>query len=216
MQKLMAGIHKFQQDELGRYQKLFRRLSRDGQNPHTLFITCSDSRVLAELITQSQPGDLFVVKNVGNIVPSSEVQGSTNSTAAAIEFAVETLEVSDVVVCGHSSCGAMAALLDDTSKPNTTPHLTEWLKLAIPVRKLIERDYGHLTDSNARMSAAAEENVLFALENLRSYPAVIDRLAKGTLRLHGWFFDIATAELFAYDSSVQQFMPMVPSKDSSA
>src|SRR6478736_6723248 len=88
MQKLIAGVHKFQQDEFGNYRKLFRKLSREGQNPHTLFITCSDSRVLAELITQSKPGDLFVVKNLGNIVPPADVVGSTNSTAAAIEFAV--------------------------------------------------------------------------------------------------------------------------------
>src|SRR6476469_10068996 len=105
MEKLIAGIHKFQNDELGKYQELFCRLSREGQNPHTLFITCSDSRVLAELITQSKPGDLFVVKNVGNIVPPASATGTTNSTAAAVEFAVESLEVSDIVVCGHSQCG---------------------------------------------------------------------------------------------------------------
>jgi carbonic anhydrase len=98
MQRLIEGVHKFRSAEFGNYRKLFRQLSRDGQNPHTLFITCSDSRVLAELITQSQPGDLFVVKNVGNIVPPAQVTGDTNSTAAAIEFAVETLRVRDVVV----------------------------------------------------------------------------------------------------------------------
>src|SRR5277367_2727384 len=129
MQQLIAGVHKFQQDELGKYRKLFRRLSRQEQNPHTLFITCSDSRVLAELITQSQPGDLFVVKNVGNIVPPSDATGSTNSTAAAIEFAVQTLGVSDIVICGHSQCGAMSALLGENPAGNSMPHLREWLKL---------------------------------------------------------------------------------------
>lgn len=205
MEKLIAGIHKFQQDELGRYQELFHRLSREGQNPHTLFITCSDSRVLAELITQSQPGDLFVVKNVGNIVPPANVSGSTNSTAAAIEFAVQTLGVSDVVVCGHSLCGAMAALLGGLPEKESMPHLREWLEIASPVRKLIDRDYRHLSDPEARMTAAGEENVLFALENLHTYPIVTSRLAAGTLRLHGWFFKIATAEMFAYDPLSQQF-----------
>lgn len=103
MQDLIAGVHRFRNEEFGNYRSLFRKLSREGQNPHTLFITCSDSRVLAELITQSQPGDLFVVKNVGNIVPPASVTGSTNSTAAAIEFAVESLRVNDLVVCGSSS-----------------------------------------------------------------------------------------------------------------
>ena len=98
MQRLIEGVHKFQKDEFGNYRKLFHKLSQDGQNPHTLFITCSDSRVLAELITQSKPGDLFVVKNVGNIVPPANVRGDTNSTAAAIEFVVDTLKVSDIVI----------------------------------------------------------------------------------------------------------------------
>src|ERR1051325_7415549 len=111
MQRLIAGVHKFRGGEFGNYRALFRKLSREGQNPHTLFITCSDSRVLAELITQSKPGDLFVVKNIGNIVPPANASGSTNSTAAAIEFAVEILRVSDIVVCGHSQCGAIDALL---------------------------------------------------------------------------------------------------------
>lgn len=204
MQQLIAGLHKFQEDELGRYQQLFCRLSREGQNPHTLFITCSDSRVLAELITQSQPGDLFVVKNVGNIVPPAST-GNPNSTAAAIEFAIETLGVSDVVVCGHSQCGAMVALLQGPQHSNSMPHLKEWLEVAAPVRKLIARDYSHLTDMNERITAAGEENVLFALENLHTYPSVTKRLAAGTLRLHGWFFQIASAEMFAYDPVSQQF-----------
>jgi carbonic anhydrase len=208
MQTLIGGIHKFRQEELGRYQALFRRLSREGQNPHTLFITCSDSRVLAELITQSQPGDLFVVKNVGNIVPPAHLEAKTNSAGAAIEFAVQTLGVSDVVVCGHSGCGAMAALLQGLPDSNTMPHLSEWLELAAPVRQLIERDYQHLTDVDARTTAAAEENVLFALENLNTYPIVKERLKEGTLRLHGWFFKIATAEMFAYDPTSQQFQPI--------
>src|SRR5688572_33354823 len=101
MLKLIHGVHKFRSQEFGRYRKLFKKLSREGQNPHTLFITCADSRVLAELITQSKPGDLFVVKNIGNIVPPADVLGSTNSTAAAIEFAAVSLRVNDIVVCGH-------------------------------------------------------------------------------------------------------------------
>lgn len=205
MQKLIAGIHKFRQDKLGHYQELFHRLSREGQNPHTLFITCSDSRVLAELITQSQPGDLFVVKNIANIVPPDHVVGSTNSTAAAIEFAVGALGVSDVVVCGHSMCGGMAALLGGLPGDGAMPHLKEWLEVAAPVRLLIERDYRHLTDAEARLTAAAQENVLFALENLHTYPVVADRLEAGTLRLHGWFFKLDTADMFAYDPISQQF-----------
>lgn len=208
MQKLIAGLHRFRKNRWGRYQELFRRLSKEGQNPHTLFITCSDSRVLAELITQSRPGDLFVVKNVGNIVPASSVLGSTNSTAAAIEFAVEVLGVSDIVVCGHSQCGAMAGLIQGIPNPEVMPHLHEWLEVARPVRQLIERDYAHLKDPEDRLAAAAEENVLFALENLETYPSIKERLAEGKLRLHGWFFKIATGEIYAYDPLSEQFQPI--------
>lgn len=209
MQRLIAGVHRFRHAEFGRYRALFRKLSREGQNPHTLFITCSDSRVLAELITQSKPGDLFVVKNVGNIVPPTSATGSTNSTAAAIEFAVEVLKVSDLVVCGHSQCGAMDALLQPAAQLDSMPHLAEWLRIAAPVRRILEKEYRHLTDSGARATAAAEENVLFALENLHSYPCVQQRLADGSLHLHGWFFKIASAELFAYDPDTNQFAPLV-------
>jgi carbonic anhydrase len=208
MEQLIAGVHKFQRDQFGNYRKLFRKLSQEGQNPHTLFITCSDSRVLAELITQSKPGDLFVVKNVGNIVPPSSATGSTNSTAAAIEFAVETLRVSDIVICGHSQCGAMAALLGGLPPGTAMPHLREWLKLATPVREIIQSQYAHLSDEAVRINTAGEENVLFGLENLHSYHCVQERLMDGSLRLHGWFFKIATAELFAYDPETKQFLPL--------
>src|SRR3982751_3913509 len=105
MQRLLEGVHRFQKREFGKYKEVFRRLSREGQNPHTLFITCADSRVVAELITQSKPGDLFVIKNIGNIVPPADVYAGWNSTGAGIEFAVDILGVTDVVVCGHSQCG---------------------------------------------------------------------------------------------------------------
>ncbi len=213
MQKLIEGVHRFQSQEFGHYCELFQKLSHEGQKPHTLFITCSDSRILAELITQSQPGDLFVVKNVGNIVPPATVTGSTNSTAAAIEFAVSDLGVADIVVCGHSQCGAMNALVMEKSVApeawEKKPHLRRWLQLAAPVRDVIDRNYAHLLDdTDALLNAAAEENVLFAVENLRSYPAVQERLADGTLHLHAWFFRIATAELYAYDPEQKQFLPL--------
>jgi carbonic anhydrase len=208
MQRLIEGVHRFRSEEFGRYRELFKKLSRVEQDPHTLFITCSDSRVLAELITHSQPGDLFVVKNPGNFVPPCSVTGSTNSTAAAIEFAVGKLNVRDIVVCGHSQCGAIEALMDEMPQRTDMPHFSEWLDIARPVRDLIVAQYSHVRDRGSRVTAAAEENVLFALENLRSYPAVASRLAQGSLRLHGWFFKIATAELFAYDPETRQFAPL--------
>jgi carbonic anhydrase len=206
MQQLIDGVHRFRREEFGQYQELFRHLSEQGQKPHTLFITCADSRVLAELITQSQPGELFVIKNMGNIVPPATAVGSTNSTAAAIEFAVEVLEVGDIVVCGHTQCGAMDALLADAPVPSTMPHLTEWLEVAGNVRQVITERYHHLGDLGAQSTAAAEENVLFALENLHTYACVAKQLLAGKLRLHGWMFKISTAELFSYDPARNIFV----------
>lgn len=210
MQRLIEGVHRFRQDEFGRRQELFKRLSKEGQSPHTLFITCADSRVLAELITHSEPGDLFVVKNIGGMIPPSSAKGSTNSTAAAIEFAVEALKVKDIVVCGHSQCGAVAALMSGL-RDDSMPHLSEWLELASPVRATVEREYKHITKEEDRVRAAEEENVLFALENLHTYPGVKSRLDNGTLHLHGWFFKIRTAELFIYDAELRQFVPLTDS-----
>lgn len=209
MQRLIEGIHKFRDEEFGEYQDLFQRLAHDGQHPHTLFITCSDSRVLAELITHSRPGDLFVVKNVGNIVPPASIFGSPSSTSAAIEFAVESLKVEDIVVCGHSQCGAMKALMSDDMDWTRMRHVEDWLTLAIPVRDAVLLRYHHLKDAAERIDAAAEENVLYALENLKTYSCVTRGLANGTLSLHGWFFKIASAELFAYEPHIQQFTPLI-------
>lgn len=209
MLQLIQGVHRFHAKEFGRYRELFRRLSHEGQKPHTLFITCSDSRVLAELVTQSRPGDLFVVKNVGNIVPPSQVVGETNSTAAAIEFAVEILGVQDIVVCGHSQCGAMQALIQGLPAPRDRAHLARWIEVAAPVRSTIESKYTHLSDPESKLRAAEEENVLFALENLKTYACVERRLKEGDLRLHGWFFQIAGAELFAYDPVASQFASLI-------
>jgi len=212
MQQLIDGVHKFRTEEFGNYRKLFRKLSQEGQNPHTLFITCCDSRVLAELITQSKPGDLFVVKNIGNIVPPAVAKGEPNSTAAAIEFAVDFLKVSDIVVCGHSQCGAIAALLGRMPVGDFTPHLRDWLKIAAPVMETLKKDYAHLQNPGDQETAAAVENVLFALDNLHGYSCVQERLADGKLQLHGWFFEIATAELYAFDPEARQFAPLVREK----
>ena len=210
MQRLIEGVHKFRHEEFGQYRALFQRLSEKGQHPHTLFITCADSRVLAELITQSKPGDLFVVKNVGNIIPPSNLISDTNSTAAAIEFATGVLGVKDIVVCGHTQCGAMHALIDDTSDGPAMPNLKEWLRLAEPVRISLKQHYPHLTDREERATAAAGENVRLGLKNLRTYPAVAEKLTEGSLQLHGWIFKIATAELFAYEPRSGQFTPIDP------
>lgn len=213
MQKLIQGVHDFQTQEFRSYKGLFRRLAREGQKPHTLFITCADSRVLAELITGSKPGDLFVVKNVGNIVPPAGVIGP-NSTAAAIEFALGGLGVTDIVICGHTQCGAMAALRDEIPMAADMPHLAQWLEQAQRVRDAVNRNYPKSMPPEDRQTLMAEENVLFGLESLKSYPVVQRALADAKVRLHGWMFQIAQARLFAFNSELGQFEPLTPPEGS--
>lgn len=212
MQKLIQGVHSFQTREFRRYSGLFRRLAREGQAPHALFITCSDSRVQAELITGSRPGDLFVVKNVGNIVPPTSVSGP-NSTAAAVEFAIESLGVSDIVICGHTQCGAMAALVSGIPHADHQPHLAEWLEQSQAVRDTVARNYPRITDPVDLETLMAEENVLFGLENLKTYGVVQRALEEDTVRLHGWMFQIRLAKLFAFSPESGQFEPLTLPED---
>ncbi len=204
MQKLVDGVHEFQTNYFAKNREMFARLVSKGQNPETLFITCSDSRVVPNLITNSAPGDLFIVRNVGNVVP----KGLPGGTAAAIEYAIEVLDVKHVVVCGHTHCGAMQAILDP-SRMDRLPHVRRWLQETTRVKGIVEERYGHL-DEAARLTAAVEENVLVQLENLRAYAFVADRLAAGKLRMSGWVFKIETGEVFGYDPEQGQFAPLGP------
>jgi carbonic anhydrase len=207
MQELIQGVHDFQHHEFRSYSDLFQRLASEGQTPHTLFVTCADSRVQAELITCSKPGELFVVKNVGNIVPSASVTGP-NSTAAAVEFALESLGVTDIVLCGHTQCGAMSALVSGIPHAEHQPHLAEWLEQSREVRDAVAKNYPAVTDTSDLTTLMAEENVLFGLENLKTYGVVQRALAEERIRLHGWMFRIRDAQLFAYSSQSGQFEPL--------
>lgn len=203
MQKLIEGIHQFREENFRPLQGLFEQLSK-GQNPETLFITCSDSRIDPNLLTRSQPGDLFILRNAGNIVPP---HGAANGgEAATIEFAVAALGVKDIIICGHFHCGAMQGLL----KPETVaplPALSSWLSHAETTRRIVHDNYGHL-EGNRLLTATIEENVLVQLENLRTHPAVASRLVRGDLHLHGWVYKIETGEVFAYDFTMGQFVPV--------
>jgi carbonic anhydrase len=204
MQKLADGVHEFQKNYFAQHRAMFERLVSKGQSPETLFITCSDSRVVPNLITNAAPGDLFIVRNVGNVVP----KGLPGGTAAAIEYAIEVLNVEHVVICGHTHCGAMQAVLDP-SQMDRLPYVRRWLQETTRVRGIVEERYAHLEPA-ARLTAAVEENVLVQLENLRAYSFVADRLAAGSLQMSGWVFRIETGDVFGYDPELGQFTPVAP------
>lgn len=201
MQKLVEGIHRFQKEYFSSERDLFERLAK-GQEPEVLFITCSDSRVSPNLITQSKPGDLFILRNAGNIVPP---YGTSNGAAAAtIEFAVAGLGVKDIILCGHSHCGAMKGLLHPELLADM-PAVASWLGHAEATRRIIKENYQGLTDE-ALLKAAIEENVLVQLENLRTHPSVAARLAKAELHLHAWVYKIETGQVFTYDAGEGQYV----------
>jgi carbonic anhydrase len=200
MHKLVEGIHHFQTTIFRPQRELFERLAT-GQNPDALFITCSDSRVNPNLITQTNPGDLFIMRNAGNLIPP---YGSSNGgEAATIEYAIAVLKIKDIIVCGHSHCGAMHALLN----PRTVrklPAISSWLGHAEATRRIIREKYQGSVEGDL-LTLTAEENVLVQLENLRTHPAVAVALSTGDLKLHGWMYKISTGEVFAYDPHRGQF-----------
>jgi carbonic anhydrase len=203
MQKLEAGIHSFRANYFASHRDLFRQLAEQGQRPETLFITCCDSRVVPTLITTTAPGELFIVRNVGNIVPSVD-RGVVGGVSAAIEYAVEVLQVGHVIVCGHTQCGAIDAILEP-DRMKHLPFVSRWLAASSTIPKVIEERYGHL-EGEARKNAAVQENVLVQLENLRSFDFVRRRLEDGALKMSGWVFKIATGEVFDFDPLSGQFM----------
>lgn len=203
MQRLIAGIHQFQQDSFRPLQGLFEQLAKR-QDPETLFITCSDSRIDPNLLTQSKPGDLFILRNAGNIVPAHGA--ITGGEAATIEFAVGGLSVRDIIICGHSDCGAMAGLLEP-ERVARLPAMAAWLRHAEATSRIVRENYGHL-DGERLLTATVEENVLVQLENLRTLPAVASRLSRADLKLHGWVYKIETGDVFAFDPRTGQFLPI--------
>jgi carbonic anhydrase len=210
MQRLIQGIHQFQHEGFGRLQSLFEELAR-GQHPETLFITCSDSRIDPNLLTRSSPGDLFILRNAGNIVPPhGAVKGGE---AATIEFAVAALGVKDIIVCGHSHCGAMKGLIQPEAL-NDLPAVADWLIHAETTRRIMRENYSHL-EGTALLTATIEENVLVQLEHVRTLPSVAARLKRGELRLHGWVYKIETGEVFAFDVESGQFVPVAEYKHAS-
>lgn len=203
MQKLVQGLHQFQSQVFSSHKELFERLEK-GQTPETLFITCSDSRIDPNLITQTGPGELFIVRNVGNLI--ARYDEHVGSTAAAIEFAVAALQVKNIIVCGHSNCGAMKAVLEPDSIEGL-PAMKAWMTHAAETSRLVRENYGHL-EGEAQLTATVEENVLVQLENLRTHPSVATAMGRDGLKVHGWVYKIQTGEVFAYDAAQAQFVPL--------
>lgn len=199
MDDLVAGIRRFQTSVYPQNKDKFRSLA-DGQSPKVLFVACSDSRVCPHLFTNAGPGDLFMLRNVGNLTPAYTGSGTTDE--AAIEYAVTALRVSSVVICGHSDCGAMKALRSP-SATETLPAVRAWLERAQST--VASAHAGAAENEELSLDRLLEVNVLRQLENLRTHPSVAARLAADDLSLHGWVYDIGSGRVRAYDDETGQF-----------
>jgi carbonic anhydrase len=189
--RLLTGVRHFREEEFPSRRELYAQITREGQRPHTLFVTCADSRLDPELLTGSGPGDIFVSRNIGNVVPA--YGGMLGGVSAVIEYAVSALEVSQIVVCGHSDCGAMKSLLRPESL-DKLPTVKRWLtsaEAAISVTDAI------CTRENAPkfLSRLVEQNVLLQISHLKTHPSVAGQMARGRLEIRGWVFDVNSGEV---------------------
>lgn len=207
MEHLVAGAHEQRARVLEQEREFFTNLAR-GQSPSALFISCSDSRIDPNFIFQAPPGDLFALRNAGNIVPP--YGASTGGEGASVEFAVAALNVRDIIVCGHSQCGAMKALLDPAST-DKLPSVRSWLKHAEATRRIVAENFTHLSGESL-LTTAIEQHVLIQLENLQTHPAVAACLQRGELTLHAWVYRLETGEILSFDEDSRSFKPLSPAK----
>lgn len=203
MKNLLKGYLQFRKDAFPQLKDQFQLLA-DRQSPDVLFITCADSRIVPSLILQTEPGDLFIARNVGNVVPPfGELPGGNSAT---VEYAVEVLKVRHVVICGHSDCGAVKAVLHKKDL-NRLPITNQWLKYVEAAWQY--RDPSDpMGDEKAQHTTLIHANIVAQLHNLKTHPEVSQGLAKGTLQVHGWYYDIMTGAIEAYDQQTRKFAPL--------
>ena len=200
---LIQGLNAFHDNYFSNHRELFEQLSA-GQSPEVLFITCSDSRIDPCLITQAQPGELFVMRNVGNIIPAYGTADSAEG--AGIEYAVQGVGIKDIIICGHSHCGAMKGLLQINSLSEQMPLVHSWLKRhGEATRRLVLDNYVGL-EADRLLKIAVEQNVLTQIRNLETYPAIRSKLHSGQLNLHAWIYEIESGMVFAYNAALRQFI----------
>jgi carbonic anhydrase len=201
--RLLTGLHSFRQEIYPQRKAAYKQLMREGQKPHALFITCADSRIDPELLTRSGPGEIFVLRNIGNLVPAyGEMLGGVS---AVIEYAVVALNVSQVVVCGHTDCGAMKGLLHP-EKVAKMPTVKSWLKNGEAALSVVHAK-ANAADEHHALEQLIEENVLLQMNHLRTHPSIAGTLAQGNLAVAGWVYDIEHGTVRIFDESASKFVP---------
>lgn len=204
MEKIRKGVTCFHDTIFPQQREHFEQLARQ-QRPNALFITCSDSRIHPNLITQTDPGDLFILRNPGNIVPPYNAT-DPGSEAATIEYAVAVLKVPNIIVCGHSNCGAMDALLR-RNELNQLPAVVSWLHYAETTLRIMQTSYTDLDDAR-RVDVTIEQNVLMQVDNMKTHPSVAARLISKDLSIFAWVYEIGTGDVREYDAAKKEFVSL--------
>lgn len=204
MTRIIKGVFDFQKNVHGTREQLFKNLGA-GQRPMALFITCSDSRISPDMLTQTQPGELFILRNAGNIVSPCSC-GHASAEAATLEYAIKQLKVRDVIICGHAKCGAVHGLLN-MDHLTTLPEVKKWLQFSVPILERVRKETVGMTPDEV-LQVAIEQNVLHQLENAKSYDFVREAITKGELRLHGWVYHFETGTVVAYDQQKNRFVSL--------
>jgi carbonic anhydrase len=202
-----ANGNKLYESYFKKHQEALVRLATKGQTPKALFIGCSDSRVIPDMIVQSNPGDLFVMRNVGNFVPPYSLDEDFHSTATGIEYAVCVLNVEEIIICGHTHCGAcehLYKLLDDDS----LSHTKKWLQLGESAKKSAILSLGNDAPKEDLLRLTEKLSIMNQIENLLTYPQIKKRLVNGSLRVHGWYYDIETGDIDYYHGETYEFLPL--------
>lgn len=203
MKELFDGVKEFSKDEFEKNKILFQNLSNK-QCPHTLFISCSDSRIIPSMITKSLPGDLFIIRNIANIVPFYRASSEFLATTSAIEYAVKVLNVKNIVVCGHTDCGGCRALYSDNEFLDTIPHTKKWLELAEPVKERIEKLKEKFNYDNVDW-LVEQENIILQINHLLTYPYIKDKYQNKSLEIFGWYYDIGNGIIYNYNKTERIF-----------
>lgn len=200
-EKLIAGYQRFREGYYLENKQYLSQLAKDGQEPKIAIVSCCDSRVEPTIILDCEPGELFVIRNVANLVPPCETNDTYHGTSSALEFAVNGLEVESIIVMGHTRCGGIKALIDDDTSGG---FISTWMQQLAQVRENIFAN-NELTNQAQRYRACEEQGIAQSLENLMSFPWVKSRVEAGTLQLHGWYYDLDSAKLFGLNKETKIF-----------
>lgn len=207
MELLFKGVKEFSRNEYEIYKKLFHSLKHT-QSPHTLFIGCSDSRVVPGLITRSLPGDLFVIRNIANIVPPYRKSNEFLATTSAIEYAVKILNIENIVICGHSNCGGCRALFASEKELKKIPHTKKWLELAQPVKDKVQTIRAKYKGKDTAW-IVEQENIVEQMNHLTTYPYIVERYQNKELNILGWYYEIDSGTVYNYSTTIRRFEKII-------